>query len=728
MLSVATGYTQTIITGKVTDNKGNAVAGANVSIKDSYDGATTKADGSYSFETILNGNVVVVVNSPGYKPFDKVVALKKGTLAIDATLKEEVEELTAATVTAGVFEAGDKKRAATVLSTLDVLTTGAANADISAAIRTLPGAQQPTEQSGLSVRGGSVYETKQFIDGTLVNNPYYAGAPGISQRGRFSPVLFKGTVFSTGGYSALYGQALSSALILESVDMPDRSEASASISSIFLGAGFQHLAENKKSSWGANLSYTNTEPYFNLVSQTVDYFDAPVYYGGDLNFRKRTKSGGMLKFLSSFSYNTLGIRRENIDDETLKNSLNVKDASWYNILSWCEYFANSWKMELGLGYSMDSYTYKQHLLDGNNMPVDASTPYMAEVYNFNIDSRENLAQSKLVLEKKYPGLNAIRFGAEYRYSHNSNERNENSMLLTDSYAAVFAETNLHFTNKLVFTLGGRAEYSSVINSWNIAPRAAFAFKTGKNSQVSAAYGMFYQKPDNDLLIYDTNLKYQQSSHYIINYQINELKRTFRVDAFYKTYDDLVKTYPALTSSGTGYAKGVELFWRDKQTLRFFDYWLSYSYLDTKRDYLNYPRQLQPNFAASHTASIVVKSFIPKISTGFNISYSFASGRPYYNLMLDQAQQQYNITDQGKTVCYNDLGISANYLTQWKGVYAVLFASVSNVLGQKQVYGYAYSHDGNVKRAITPTADRFYFIGLFLSWGVDRRQDVIDGRL
>jgi hypothetical protein len=34
-------------------------------------------------------------------------------------------------------------------------------------------------------------------------------------------MLFKGTVFSTGGYSALYGQALSSALILESIDLPE---------------------------------------------------------------------------------------------------------------------------------------------------------------------------------------------------------------------------------------------------------------------------------------------------------------------------------------------------------------------------------------------------------------------------------------------------------------------------------------------------------------------------
>ena len=43
-------------------------------------------------------------------------------------------------------------------------------------------------------------------------------------------------------------------------------------------------------------------------------------------------------------------------------------------------------------------------------------------------------------------------------------------------------------------------------------------------------------------------------------------------------------------------KGVELFWRDKKSLKNIDYWVSYSYLDSKRDYLNYTESLFPNFA------------------------------------------------------------------------------------------------------------------------------------
>ena len=74
--------------------------------------------------------------------------------------------------------------------------------------------------------------------------------------------------------------------------------------------------------------------------------------------------------------------------------------------------------------------------------------------------------------------------------------------------------------------------------------------------------------------------------------------------------------------------------RDKKSIKNFDYWISYSYLDTKRDYLNYPEELEPNFAAHHTASIVMKRFVTKWKAGFNVTYSFATGRPYYNFLYD----------------------------------------------------------------------------------------------
>src|SRR6476659_8646307 len=255
---------QVRISGTVKDHRGDILAGASVVVKGSYDGGVSDSAGHFSFKTFEKGAQVIAASNVGYKSAEQPVTIGTEEVRVDLILKEEVSELKAVTVTAGSFEAGDKKRAATVLSTLDVLTTGGANADITAVVKTLPGAQQVGEKEGLFVRGGAGYETKQFIDGTMVNNPYYTSVPDIAQRGRFSPFLFKGTVFSTGGYSALYGQALSSVVLLESIDLPERSEVDATISPIVTGVGTQQLGKNKKFSYGFNYSYVNVVVYFGL--------------------------------------------------------------------------------------------------------------------------------------------------------------------------------------------------------------------------------------------------------------------------------------------------------------------------------------------------------------------------------------------------------------------------------------------------------------------------------
>ena len=202
---------------------------------------------------LKKGAHTIEITGVGYHSYTTSVELKNTPVTIDVSLKEKLDELKAVIVMAGSFEAGDKKRAATVLSSIDIATTAGSNADITAALKTLPGAQQVGHQEGLFVRGGTGDETKQFIDGSVINNPFFTSTPDIASRGRFSPFLFKGTVFSTGGYSALYGQALSSAVILESIDLPEETSATASISPILLGGGFQQLAKNKKIFLGRQL-------------------------------------------------------------------------------------------------------------------------------------------------------------------------------------------------------------------------------------------------------------------------------------------------------------------------------------------------------------------------------------------------------------------------------------------------------------------------------------------
>ncbi|HTL08488.1 MAG TPA: TonB-dependent receptor [Chitinophagaceae bacterium] len=731
------GASQTVISGKVSDNKGRPLPGVSIAIKDSYDGGTTDSMGRYHFTSTEKGDHLLTASSIGFKAFEQALNIGASPITFNIMLREEPSELRAVTITAGAFSAGDSKRGA-VMSSLDIATTAGSNADITAALKTLPGAQQVGEQEGLFVRGGAGYEAKQYIDGTLVNNPYNTSVPDIAQRGRFSPFLFKGTVFSTGGYSALYGQALSSVLLLESIDLPEKSEVDATLSPLFVGVGTQQLSGDKKSSWGVNYGYTNVGLYFNAVKQTPDYFKIPQFHSGDANFRIKTKSGGMIKYYTTFSHSTLGLRRPDIDSNYLKDAFDLKNNNWYNNLSWREYLGKGWKMNLAGGYSTNKDDIVLQVQDaGNNPKTFSNTVYWMHGKNLVLANRQDLSQVKLVLDKKLGAISSIRFGGEFQHAYNTSNVNDTLHKLVDNYSAGFAESDIYITNALAAKLGVRAEYASSIRQSSLAPRLSLAYKTGKDGQVSLAYGTFYQKPENTQLFYTNQLGFTKATHYIANYQYMNKDRVFRVEAYYKKYADLVKTIPGsyyysyYNNSGDGYAKGIELFWRDKKSVKNFDYWLSYSYLDTKRNYLNFTESLKPNFAATHTASLVMKRFFTKMKAGFNLTYSYATGRPYYNFQVNSGNKFY-IADQGETKDFHTLNFSMEYVpsvgkTNAKS-FVVWFASISNILGYNAVYGYNYSYNGTIKQPITPPANRFYFVGCFISWGVDRTQDAINNNL
>lgn len=728
-------YSQTIISGTVKDNRNRILQNVSITIVGTYDGATSDSIGRFKIKTYEKGSFVIEAKMIGHKTSSQNVNIDNQPIQLNFILKEEISELKAVTVTAGSFEAGDKKRAATVLTALDIYTTGGANGDITATVKTLPGAQQVGEQEGLFVRGGAGYETKQMIDGMVVNNPFYTGSPDIASRGRFSPSLFKGNIFSTGGYSALYGQALSSVLLLESIDLPERSEATASVSSVFVGAGFQKLAHNKKSSYGINYGYTNLLPYFSIVKQKPDYFTVPQYHTSEFNYRHKTKKGGMIKIFSSFNAGKLGLRNADIDNSLLKDAFALKNWNWYNNISYRENLGKGWKMQLGFSLSANNDKINTTVQDANNNAVTTNISYI-DNKNFNLNHQNNLTIARAVVDKRISGISTIRFGAEYWNAYHKYVFNNSSSNYNDNYTSAFGEADLYLTNDIAIKTGGRLEHSSLISKTNFAPRLSMAYKTGKNAQMSIAFGEFYQTPELMQMMNNTGgikeLGYTKATHYLINYIKNTTLQTFRIEAYYKKYNNLVKNFPDTNISGNGYAQGIELFWRDKKTFKNIDYWISYSYLDTKRDFLNYPTSMQPTFATPHTLSIVTKTFVVKWKTGFNLTYNFATGRPYYNIVYNNGLNKFEINDEGKTIDYHNLGFSLNYLPnlgkQNAKTFIVLVASVTNILNFNQVYGYRYSYNGLNKVAVTPPAKQFFFIGCFLSWGVDRSQDAINNNL
>lgn len=698
-------FSQNTISGKVLDEKGKPVSGANVFIEGTYDGASTTEMGDFSFTTAAKGNQTLVVSFLIYETSKTVIdvaTFQNKTIK----LRESVTSLDAVVITAGTLEAGDKARVS-VLKPLDIVTTAGSAGNIIAALQTLPGTQSVGEDGRLFVRGGEANETQTFVDGIRVAQPYGATTNNLPTRGRFSPFLFSGISFSTGGYSAEYGEALSSVLLLNTQDDPDQNKTEISLMTVGLGIG--NTQKWKKSSLSVNANYLNLAPYQAVIPQNVDWNSPFQSLSGETVYRCNFNNG-ILKVYAAFDSSKFDINQESINSAE-KIRVDLNNNNFYLNSSYKGVFGNNWQITSGLSYG---YSNNKINLDSDKVAND-----------------ENAAHFKLKLRKSFSERVKLSFGADYFVTQFNEDFKENSgSVFTNGYdaniAAVYTEADIFFSKKWAAKVGIRASNNDLLNETAISPRISFAYKMAKNSQFSFAYGDFTQTPSAEFIKYSNNNQFEseKASHYILNFQYNKNGKTFRAETYYKDYRDLVKFDTEMAAynsvydnSGSGYAKGLDLFWRDGKSIKNLEYWVSYSYIDTERNYKNFSSQVTPSFVADHSLSIVTKYWINDWKSQIGFTNSYSSGRPYNNPNETKFMN-------GKTKSYNSLSFNWAYLLSQQ---KILYFSVSNVLGSQNVFGYEYANNPDNagfynRKEIIPTADRFFFVGFFWTISNDKKDN------
>ena len=691
----STAFAQTRISGAVTDERGAAIPGANVSIEGTYDGASTSLEGVFQFETSETGAQNILITFVGFKAFRQLVNLVGEPIQLQVALREEINQLDAVVISAGSFTAGEEKRR-TVLKAIDIATTAGATADIAGALNTLPGTQKVGESGRLFVRGGDGSETKTFIDGMLVANAYSPSAPNTPSRGRFLPFMFKGTSFSTGGYSAEYGQALSSALVLDSKDKAELNQTDLGLLSV--GGDVAHTQVWDRASVSGKIQYTNIRPYFGLINQEIDWITPPASIEGSTAFRQEVGEHGIVKFFGNFNHSDFKLNNHDILDPTQKTPFAYANNYGYGNASFLQALNDSWSVKGGL-----SYNYNENNIVLNDSPID-------EV--------EKAIHAKLVFENTVSDHVELKFGVEQLQSNYEASRIDSLSLkqtvaFSTPISAGFVEAELYASKYFVTRAGVRTEYNGLIDKLNVDPRVSIAYKPFTYGQFSLAYGQFRQATQNQFLRINQNLEEEKAEHFILNYQVINNQRTFRAELYHKRYANLVKFINGnpeqLTNAGDGYAQGFELFWRDSKTVRNLDYWISYSYLDTERDYLHFPTPSTPSFASAHNFSVVGKKFISEIKSQVGVTYSYSSPRAYNN----PNSESFNT---GRTPVYQDLSVNVSYLPK---PFLIIHLSVTNVLGRDNIFGYDYSEapdsNGNyLSRAIRQPAKRFLFLGVFFT--------------
>ncbi len=702
LLASFLGNAQSTISGKIVDKKNNPIPSANIFIEGTYDGATSSDNGDFNFTTTATGNQTLSVSFLTYDTL-KITIDVANYQNQTIVLKSSVNSLDAVVITAGTFEAGDKARVS-VLKPLDIVTTAGALGDIVGALQTLPGTQTVGESGRLFVRGGEADEAQTYVDGLRVAQPYGATTQNVPTRGRFSPFLFSGISFSTGGYSAEYGEALSSVLLLNTQDDPDKNKTDISLMTVGLGIG--NTQKWNKSSLSVNASYLNLAPYQALIPQNVDWNKPFQSLSGETVYRYKFNAG-LFKMYAAFEASQFDINQESVNSPE-KMRVDLKNNNFYFNTSYKGKFGSNWQLTSGLSYGYSN----------NKIGLDLDK----------INNNEYASHLKLKLKKSFSDRVKLSFGGDYfitKFDENFNSTFKSGF--NTNIAAAYTEADIFFSKDFAAKAGIRISNNSLLEETSISPRLSLAYKVSKNGQFSLGYGTFEQAPKQEYLKYSSNFTTEKAAHYILNYQYNADKRTFRAETYYKGYNDLVKYDTRFVqfdsqfnNNGNGYASGLDIFWRDGKTFKNLEYWLSYSYIDSKRDYQNFPSKVTPNFIAKNNLSLVTKYWVEDWKSQVGFAYSINSGRPYNNPNDTKFMN-------GLTKTYNNLSFNWAYLLTTQ---KILYFSISNVIGTRNVFGYEYANNPDAngvfnRREIIPTADRFFFVGFFWTISNDKNDNQLN---
>ncbi|MEM6396499.1 MAG: TonB-dependent receptor [Bacteroidota bacterium] len=698
---------QTVISGVVTDRSGEPLVGASIFIGGTYDGDFSKEDGSFEFSTSAGSEVEVQVSYLGYNTHSiraEVSELKN----LEIVLRETITEMNAVTVSASTFKAGDNSKVA-VLKPLDIVTTAGSVGDVFAALQTLPGTQANPEDGRLFVRGGEARETNIYVDGLRVFTPYVRTIGGSPTRGRFSPMLFKGVSFATGGYSAAFGQALSGVLDLNTTDVADQTESNLNFMS--LGAQVGHTQVWKDQSLSVNASYINLAPYTELVPTTrLQWLKPYSGFSGEAVYRRPTQNG-LLKVYVAADDNDFRLAQENLDSEAL-DTIGIRNRNLYANASYRGFISEQTSLFAGasVGFNRDDLAIE-------------SAP----------DLQQNLngLHARLSLKTIWSDRFTADYGLDYlrEYDNQTSRHGEfvSSRDLGRSQVAAFGEFNYFFSKDLALRAGLRAEHIGLLDQLSLSPRLTLAQKVSKNGQVSAAFGSFTQSVGADLLFAEPSLAQERAEHYLLNYNLKAGKHILRLEGYYKKYRQLASfdgstpdQSETIGSTGDGYAYGFDFFWRANQMIKNVDFWVSYSWLEHERQYRDFPTSATPSFATRHNLSLVSKIWMPGLKSQLGVTFNLTSGRPYENPNTVGFMNE-------RSPAFKGLNLSWAYLLDPQ---KILFFSVSNVTGFRNEFGREYGNELNANglfpsRAIRPNDDQFFFAGFFITLSPDKAKNQLN---
>lgn len=600
LLIVSAGYAQVKIFGKVIDAEEQPIEFATVRIAGTAVGATTGLDGSYSLSVAESDTIEIIFTCIGYKEHKQKLISPSGNVNVNAKLFKTTRELEAIEVT-------EYKKQTGGMQTLDAgqLKVGpnASGNAVEGLLTTIAGVSSKDEMSSqYSVRGGSYDENSVYINGIEVYRPQLISSGQQEGLSIINPSLVGSIEFSTGGFSAEYGDKMSSVLDI-TYRQPESFEGNVAASLMGVEAAIGQSTGKFSQLHGIRYKRNTT-----LLSslETKGEYD-PSFFDYQTNLRLKLNDQWNISFLGNIAMNNYKFTPKT-RSTSFGTSQNVKEFTVYFDGKERDRF-ETYFGALELNYDVNKSTGFTLLASGfltnELVAYDISGEYWLDeagtndgensvggeigVGKYLEHSRNRFQAGVFTLGLKgHTSLNRhnLQYGLEYRnqqiYDRTSEWEQRDSAgyslpNIDNKLEMIYNLTSKHdlTTNKLswyaqdtyrllvnagLFTFNGglRMSYWDFNNEFLVSPRISIGYIPEFNNSLSfrLSGGLYYQSPfykefretktdenGNSYAELNRDIKSQRSIQLILggDYTFRALDRPFKItaEAYYKKLDDII---------------------------------------------------------------------------------------------------------------------------------------------------------------------------------------------
>jgi len=694
--------------------------GANVIILGTDFGAATNREGKFSINGVPPNTYQVRASVIGYNSVTKTdISVMPGRPAqIYFELSSTAIELENVVVQSDYFDNNPiELNSQKSFNYEEIRRSAGGFEDVVRAVSILPGvAQADPGRNDLIVRGGGPSENLYLINGIPVQNINHFGTQG-STGGPLSYInldYVEGTTFSTGGFSVLNGDKISSVLkvdIREGRD--DKIGGKATVSATQFGFDLEGPVSSNSS-----FIFSARRSYLDFIFQAADFSFVPEYYDGLLKYDISFDNRNSLSFLLISAFDNVKYFNDTEDQRYDNSTILGSDQTQYATGISYQHLFNKGFVNLSLNRNYVDYDTRQ------------SDSLLNPIFINNSIEKENTFKADLTYQlNKTIEFNAgglvkfIDFEADIlvpEFITTFGDSIPLTQVAADEYynkAAGYLNFNFSFFERLRLNLGARVDYFSPLTTTTyFSPRFSASYQLTDLTTLNFSTGVYRQSPSYIWLVaYDVNYQLENIDveQYVLGVDQNiTADALVRVEGFIKNYSDypssMRRTYlilantgagfsgsdenfssfglDPLNSGGTGLTKGFELSIQKKLTDTPYYGILSLTYSEA-------------NFTALDNAERIGsydQTWIFNISGGYKFSdeweasmkFRYSTGKPYTPYNSDGTQNVDDINTLRLPV-NNSLDLRVDKRWFFETWTLITYVDIQNVYNRKNVVGVSW---------------------------------------